>query len=157
MTGDLPALAIPAEAVPAEVQHAAYRTVQEALANVRKHAPGAETRVLVRREGPELLVEVRKPPGGRPVSLLPSGGHGLEGLRERAAHLGGHFTAERAEDGGFLVRARLPAAGAAEAACDPAGRAGAAGAGRPHRRRRRTGGPRYCRVRSAGRGPDPPG
>jgi signal transduction histidine kinase len=114
--GDLPALEDDSAAVvPTGVQHAAYRTVQEALTNVRKHAPGARVRVLVRREDGDLLVEVRNGPGA-PASALPSGGHGLAGLRERTAHLGGDFTARHTPDGGFLVRARLPAGRAAEAA-----------------------------------------
>ncbi|NUS14912.1 MAG: two-component sensor histidine kinase, partial [Streptomyces sp.] len=94
-------------APPAEVQHAAYRIVQEALTNVRKHAPGARTEVLVRRARGELLVEVRNGPGTQPPPAMPSGGHGLAGLRERAVQLGGDFHAQPAE-GGFLVRARLP-------------------------------------------------
>ncbi|WUH93427.1 histidine kinase [Streptomyces sp. NBC_00433] len=81
-------------APPAEVQHAAYRIVQEALTNVRKHAPGARTRVLVRRADGDLLVEVRNGPGAQaPPCALPSGGHGLEGLRECAVQLGGDFAA----------------------------------------------------------------
>ncbi|WP_333766717.1 sensor histidine kinase [Streptomyces sp. IBSBF 2435] len=97
------------DAPPAEVQLAAYRIVQEALTNVRKHAPGARTRVLVRRDGDALLVEVRNGPGGQaPPTALPSGGHGLAGLRERATQLGGDFDALPDGAGGFLVRARLP-------------------------------------------------
>ncbi|SHK95457.1 sensor histidine kinase [Actinacidiphila paucisporea] len=104
------------DAPPAEVQHAAYRIVQEALTNVRKHAPGARTRVLVRRSDGALLVEVRNDPGAQAAQpALPSGGHGLEGLRERAVQLGGDFDALPAASGGFLVRARLPVGPSAEA------------------------------------------
>jgi signal transduction histidine kinase len=116
--GELPALTVPADGVrPApEVQHTAYRTVQEALTNVRKHAPGAETRVLVRLSGDVLVVEVRNGPAAKALEpVLPSGGHGLAGLRERAVQLGGEFIASPAA-GGFLVRATLPAGPAAEAA-----------------------------------------
>nr|WP_275405957.1 MULTISPECIES: histidine kinase [unclassified Streptomyces] len=96
---------------PAPVGHAAYRIVQESLTNVRKHATGAETEVDVRLTGGRLLVSVRNgPPGERPGPLLPSGGHGLAGLRERAAQLGGTLDAGAQPDGGFLVRAVLPAA-----------------------------------------------
>ncbi|CAG7625351.1 sensor histidine kinase [Actinacidiphila bryophytorum] len=105
------------DAPPAEVQHAAYRIVQEALTNVRKHAPGARTRVLVRRAGGVLLVEVRNGPGSQAApAALPSGGHGLAGLRERAVQLGGDFDALPAASGGFLVRATLPVTPATEAA-----------------------------------------
>jgi signal transduction histidine kinase len=107
------------DAPPADVQHAAYRIVQEALTNVRKHAPGARTRVLVRRGGGMLLVEVHNGPGaqtGQTPAPLPSGGHGLAGLRERAVQLGGDFAALPAESGGFLVRATLPLSQATEAA-----------------------------------------
>lgn len=105
------------DAPPAEVQHAAYRIVQEALTNVRKHAPGARTRVLVRRTGGVLLVEVRNGPGSQTAAAaLPSGGHGLAGLRERASQLGGDFDALPAASGGFLVRATLPVGPATEAA-----------------------------------------
>ncbi|NJP41977.1 sensor histidine kinase [Actinacidiphila epipremni] len=103
------------DGAPAEVQHAAYRIVQEALTNVRKHAPGARTRVRVRQRDGMLLVEVRNGPGTRPSpDALPSGGHGLAGLRERATQLGGEFAAVPAASGGFLVRARLPLGQAAQ-------------------------------------------
>ncbi|MEW2517840.1 sensor histidine kinase [Actinacidiphila alni] len=117
--GELPAAMVPAGAatLPPDVQHAAYRIVQEALTNVRKHAPGAETRVLVRRSDDVLVVEVRNGPAVAAAGpALPSGGHGLAGLRERAAQLGGEFTASPAAPGGFLVRATLPVGPAAEAA-----------------------------------------
>ncbi|MFI9104398.1 sensor histidine kinase [Streptomyces fildesensis] len=96
---------------PAPVGQAAYRIVQESLTNVRKHATGAETEVDVRLSGGRLLVSVRNgPPGELARPLLPSGGHGIAGLRERAAQLGGTLDAGEQPDGGFLVRAVLPAA-----------------------------------------------
>lgn len=102
------------EICPPAVQHAAYRTVQEALTNVRKHAPGAHAQVTVRLVADELLVDVRNGPGaGAPGPALPSGGHGLTGLRERAAQLGGTLHAGPEPGGGFLVRAVLPLHGAA--------------------------------------------
>jgi signal transduction histidine kinase len=95
---------------PPPVQHAAYRTVQEALTNVRKHAPGARTEVTVRLAADALHVAVRNGPcgGGAHGPALPSGGHGITGLRERAAALGGTLDAGPEPDGGFLVRATLP-------------------------------------------------
>ncbi|AXI78649.1 sensor histidine kinase [Peterkaempfera bronchialis] len=95
---------------PEAVERAAYRTVQEALTNVRKHAPGAEVAVRVRAEGDLLRVEVRNgPPDGAADSpKLPGGGHGLVGLRERAQLLGGTLLVGPLPGGGFLVRAALP-------------------------------------------------
>ncbi|GAA1966045.1 sensor histidine kinase [Kitasatospora viridis] len=96
---------------PEPVQRAAYRTVQEALTNISKHAPGARVRVTVRDEGERLLVEVRNgpAPASVPAPGLPGGGHGLVGLRERAQLLGGTLTAGPTLDAGFTVRAELPA------------------------------------------------
>lgn len=99
------------------VERAAFRTVQEALTNVRKHAPGArvEVRVSERRPaGDGLLVEVRNgpPDADAPAPGLPGGGHGLVGLRERAQSLGGTFTAHPTDGGGFVVRADFPWHGA---------------------------------------------
>ncbi|GDY28908.1 two-component sensor histidine kinase [Gandjariella thermophila] len=100
------------EQLPPAVSAAGYRTVQEALTNVRKHAPCASATVLVRAEDGWLLVEVRNTaPHRAPAAPLPSGGHGLMGLRERAALLGGTCQARPTEDGGFLVRVRLPLPG----------------------------------------------
>ena len=94
--------------VPTEVSQAAFRTIQEALTNVRKHAGGVGASVLVRRTGDTLLVEVRN---DRPIRIpidLPSGGHGLLGLRERAGLLGGTFHAGPTPEGGFEVAANYP-------------------------------------------------
>ncbi|MFF0623092.1 sensor histidine kinase [Streptomyces sp. NPDC004296] len=100
------------------VERAAFRTVQEALTNVRKHAPGARVRVRVDavelgaaeriREG--LRVEIRNgpPDATAAVPALPGGGHGLVGLRERAQSLGGTLEARPTSEGGFVVRAEFP-------------------------------------------------
>ncbi|MGW3566718.1 sensor histidine kinase [Streptomyces sp. NPDC000941] len=103
------------------VERAVFRIVQEALTNVRKHAPGARVRVRVSEasavgaEGDgkgvrELWVEVRNgaPDATATAPGLPGGGHGLIGLRERAQLLGGTLEAHPLPDGGFAVRARLP-------------------------------------------------
>ncbi|MFI9721427.1 sensor histidine kinase [Streptomyces sp. NPDC052396] len=93
------------------VERAAFRTVQEALTNVRKHAPGAAVRVRLSEPDGGLRVEVRNgpPDAAVPAPGLPGGGHGLVGLRERAQSLGGTLRAEPTEDGGFVVRADFPA------------------------------------------------
>lgn len=99
---------------PGPVASAAYRTVQEALTNVRKHAADAATSVRIAVADGELWVRVDN---ARPVAhgasvpeadVLPSGGHGLVGLRERATLLGGDFYAGPNEQGGFTVLASLP-------------------------------------------------
>ena len=97
---------------PPPVASAAYRTVQESLTNVRKHAADAPTTVRLTVESGALHVLVRNaPPGtnGKSIeNILPSGGHGLIGLRERAALLGGTFAAGRTKTGGFEVNASFP-------------------------------------------------
>ncbi|MDT7782226.1 MAG: hypothetical protein QOF58_645 [Pseudonocardiales bacterium] len=94
----------------APVSGAVYRTVQEALTNIRKHAVGASATVLIDADDTagDVLVEVRNTPPSSPSSSLPSGGHGLVGLRERATLLGGQFSAGPTEEGGFLVSASFP-------------------------------------------------
>ncbi|MBT2369338.1 sensor histidine kinase [Streptomyces sp. ISL-10] len=87
----------------------AYRLVQEALTNVHKHAADAAAQVTVRYEPEALRVIVENDaPSGPVVSRLPSGGHGLTGLRERVTVLGGTFDAGPRGDGGFRVCAVLP-------------------------------------------------
>lgn len=88
---------------------AAYRITQEALTNVVKHAPGADTTVAIdcRPEGVSLHVQNGK--GLLPVATMPGQqGHGLTGMRERAALCHGHVEACPAGDG-FAVEAWLPA------------------------------------------------
>jgi signal transduction histidine kinase len=85
------------------VELAAYRIVQEALTNARRHAPGAAVDVEL-RYGAELRVRVRDN-GPGPAN---SAGHGLTGMRERAAAVGGTLRAGPAALGGFLVEAILP-------------------------------------------------
>ena len=99
----------PLEDLPRSVSGAAYRTVQEALTNVRKHASAAATSVLIQVNADELLVQVsNERPTGRRAPVLPSGGHGLLGLAERAELLGGSLTAGPRDDGGFVVTSRFP-------------------------------------------------
>lgn len=97
----------PVPDVPEGVGLAAYRIVQEALTNVRKHAgPGAAVRLRV-QVGSDIEVEVVD--DGRGASSYDDGrGHGLVGMRERAALHGGTVSAGPATGGGFAVSARLP-------------------------------------------------
>lgn len=95
--------------MPAAVQVAVYRIVQEGLTNVMRHAGGAETLVRVAVDGHEVEVDVRNDGAGKPTSTGDSGsGSGLIGMRERASALGGAFTAQAQSDGGFRVHAVLP-------------------------------------------------
>jgi len=86
---------------------AAYRIVQEALTNARRHAAGAAVDVEVRYGDGELWLVIRDN-GPGPEGTAPGGGHGLLGMRERAAAVGGELRAGAATVGGFLVEARLP-------------------------------------------------
>ncbi|PZF96991.1 sensor histidine kinase [Micromonospora deserti] len=94
--------------LPATVDRTVHRVVREALTNVRKHAPDAETIVHLRHLSGGIEVSVRNGPsaGG---SGLPGAGLGLIGLRERVELLGGRLEAGP-RDGGFLVRALIPVA-----------------------------------------------
>lgn len=97
--------------LPRSVSHAVYRTVQEALTNVRKHASGAGASVKVMAQQDTVVVEVRNGRSGAHQPTLPSGGHGLIGLRERAGLLGGTFQAGPTSEGGFRVSATYPLPG----------------------------------------------
>ncbi len=95
--------------VPTTLSRNAFRVVQEALTNARKHAPSAPVRVAVSgTPGEELEVEVDNPMAVRSGAGLPSAGVGLAGLTERAVLAGGSLEHGPQSDGSFLVRARLP-------------------------------------------------
>jgi signal transduction histidine kinase len=119
--------------LPAGLSLAAYRIMQEALTNVRKHAgPGAATDVTVRYGEDELHIRVADdglgdaaPPaslpryGARTGASEGSTGHGLTGMRERAAVYGGTVRAGPRPGGGFEVAASLPLPPAAVTAGSP--------------------------------------
>lgn len=99
--------------LPAAVDLAAFRIIQEALTNVRKHAgPEAKAEVSVVRVGPNVEVTVIDDGGGGSrAGAEPNtdgGGHGLLGMRERVTALGGSCTAGPRYGGGFRVHAILP-------------------------------------------------
>lgn len=105
-------------ALPATVDLAAYRVLQEAISNVRRHAPGAPTRARLAYADAHLEVEVSNdapPQAGTAESTGDGGeadsGHGLVGMRERVALAGGTLDAGARRDGGWRVRALLPTAG----------------------------------------------
>ena len=110
------------------VDHAAYRILQESLTNVLRHAgPRASATVRlcyrpdalaieVTDDGPGPAPEINEPPGAQPPAggpwpgggPWPTGGHGLTGMAERAAAIGGQLTAGPRPGGGFEVLATLP-------------------------------------------------
>ncbi|MFF1463407.1 sensor histidine kinase [Streptomyces sp. NPDC058330] len=93
--------------LPASWELSAYRIVQEALTNARRHAPGAHTTVEIAYRPGLLAIRVGDD-GPGPCGVPDSRGHGLIGMGERAALLGGHVTAGPGPAGGFLVEAELP-------------------------------------------------
>ncbi|MDP2709626.1 MAG: ATP-binding protein, partial [Solirubrobacteraceae bacterium] len=101
-------------ALPAGVDLAAYRIVQEALTNTAKHAGPTRARVVVRYEERAVALEVgddgRGPAAPPAPAPAPNGvaGHGLAGMRERVALYGGTLDVGRRPGGGFRVQARLP-------------------------------------------------
>ncbi|GAA1390588.1 sensor histidine kinase [Catellatospora chokoriensis] len=95
--------------VPLSAQRTAYRVVQEALTNVAKHAGAVPTTVTLRHELHGLVVAVENAPPAAPAPPVPDSGLGLVGLTERVALAGGTVQARPRLDGGFLVRARIPA------------------------------------------------
>ncbi|TDC55162.1 two-component sensor histidine kinase [Actinomadura sp. KC345] len=100
------------EGTPAEsagsAEFVAYRVVQEALTNALKYAHGSRTGVSVRYGEKEITVEVGNDGSGSRTGAPGGSGRGLVGLRERVDALGGEFSAD-GTDGGFVVRARIPA------------------------------------------------
>jgi signal transduction histidine kinase len=96
--------------LPAGVDLAAFRIIQEALTNVTRHAgPGVSATVRIAYGADELLVEIADDGRGVPGDL-PDGGNGIAGMRERVTALGGELRAgPRPGANGFQVRASLPA------------------------------------------------
>ena len=97
-------------ALPAGVDLAAYRIVQESLTNVARHAPSAQAIVRVAYECDGVIVEILNdgPAPGHDGTVVAGTGSGIAGMRERAVALGGHLAAGPKLGGGFAVRAHLP-------------------------------------------------
>jgi signal transduction histidine kinase len=97
-------------ALPAGIDVAAYRILQEALTNARKHAPGAQVAVRIRYAANHVELEVRDhgADAGIRRGITEGGGQGLIGMRERVALYGGKLDAGPQPDGGFRVHIRLP-------------------------------------------------
>jgi signal transduction histidine kinase len=96
------------------VELAAYRIAQEALTNARRHAPGAAVDVELHFTPDTLQLRIRDNGPGPPADTRVVG-HGLTGMRERAAAVGGSLSTRAAAGGGFVVEAELPATAAYEA------------------------------------------
>jgi signal transduction histidine kinase len=94
--------------VPPGVDLSAYRIIQEALTNVLKHAGPARATVRLAYGSDALVVSIHDDGAAATVPNGSGSGHGLIGIRERVAVVGGAVTAGPAADGGFEVRARLP-------------------------------------------------
>ena len=100
-------------ALPAAVDVSAYRIVQEALTNVLKHAGPARADVTIGLRQDTVTIEVTDDGTGNPVPAAPAGGHGLAGMRERAAVFGGELRRRAAA----RRRVRRPRPAAARRPC----------------------------------------
>lgn len=86
-----------------------YRIVQEALSNALRHAPGSEIDVAITIDDDQVVVEVENTRPTSPTAAPTGEGFGLRGMRERVSYVRGTLSTDPTPDGGFLVRAVLPA------------------------------------------------
>jgi signal transduction histidine kinase len=93
------------EPLPADIDLSAFRIIQEAVTNVVRHAGTGQCQVTISQQDGQLSIEVTD--GGRGGSMAGTG-YGITGMRERAALLGGDFSAGPRPGGGFRVAAGLP-------------------------------------------------
>jgi signal transduction histidine kinase len=93
------------EPLPADIDLSAFRIIQEAVTNVVRHARTGHCQVAIDQRDGQLSIEVTDSGCGSSVA---GSGYGITGMRERAALLGGDFSAGPRPDGGFRVAARLP-------------------------------------------------
>ncbi|HWF49985.1 MAG TPA: histidine kinase [Solirubrobacteraceae bacterium] len=102
-------LSLRQSALPAEIEHAAYRAIQEGLTNVLKHAPGSQVKLRVDARDDELEIEVRNHnPAATGTHLADTGSRlGLAGIEQRLGAHGGEVWAGPLEDGGWRFLARL--------------------------------------------------
>ena len=91
--------------LPADIDISAFRIIQEAVTNVIRHASTSQCQVRIDQQDGQLSIEVTD--SGRGGSMAGTG-YGITGMRERAALLGGDFSAGPCPGGGFRVAARLP-------------------------------------------------
>ncbi|MGP4048396.1 sensor histidine kinase [Streptomyces sp. 2A115] len=95
-------------ALPAQVDLAAYRIVQESLTNAVRHSGAGHVTIRLAYGDQELTVAVEDDGGGPAARPARPGGSGIAGMKERARALGGELAASPRPEGGFAVRARLP-------------------------------------------------
>jgi signal transduction histidine kinase len=117
LTVDLAVEGSPVE-LPAGLELAAYRLIQEALTNASKHAPRSHVRVHLGYEPDRLRIEVSDDGGSSSAATAtgrdaPDRGHGLIGMRERVQMYGGRMQTRAMPGGGFRVEATLPLSGEA--------------------------------------------
>ncbi|PNE37627.1 histidine kinase [Streptomyces noursei] len=98
----------------------AFRIVQEALSNAMRHAPGADVHIALGYRPDRITLRVTNTAPDRPAPPSPGTGHGLLGMHERTAMLGGELAAGPTPDGGYEVTAILPAPAAHAAPSDDA-------------------------------------
>lgn len=94
--------------LPATVDLAAYRILQEALTNVVKHADRSKVKIDIEQDSDRLAIKVRNDSGAGSTAAGAGTGSGITGMRERAAALGGTLEAGPLPDGGFRIEAVLP-------------------------------------------------
>jgi signal transduction histidine kinase len=94
-------------ALPATVGHAGYRIIQEGLTNVLRHSTARQARVRVDVGDRAVVIEVTDD-GQTRAATVGAGGHGLRGMQERAAALGGTCEAGPVNGAGWRVQARIP-------------------------------------------------
>ncbi|MBO3743768.1 sensor histidine kinase [Actinoplanes flavus] len=97
-----------AEELPAAVDHAAFRIVQEALTNAQKHGAGGIAHLRIAYTKQDVHICVDNPEAPHPSTPAPGSGHGVLGVRERAAAVGGTVTFGNDGKGVFRLRATLP-------------------------------------------------
>ena len=91
--------------VPAAVDQAAFRIIQESLTNIVRHAPAGHATVRLTRQTGTLTIEVTD---DGPAASVPPDGNGIRGMRERARAVGGAVRVSVREPSGLVVRADLP-------------------------------------------------
>jgi two-component system sensor histidine kinase DesK len=96
------------EPVPAQASALLGWVVREGSTNVIKHSGGQQCDILIRHEQGKATVEITDDGSGNPATMLPSGGHGLGGLRERVEAGGGTLDAATRPGGGFRLTATVP-------------------------------------------------